>query len=268
LRSLLAPLTSIWTHRKLAARLIARDISSRYKGSILGVLWSVIIPLVMLAVYTFVFSVVFKARWGTEGTDRFSFALMLFAGLVVFNIFSDCVSRAPSLIVSNVSYVKKVVFPLEILPWVSLGSAAFNACVNVVVLLAFALVVGNPIPSTIVLLPVVLLPFILLVVGLSFFLCSFGVFVRDLQQIIGVVLTCCMFLSPIFYPVESLPEALRSLVMLSPISMAVTSVRDVILQGNLPRGTLWFSSLGIGVFSAILGSVWFAKTRKAFADVM
>jgi lipopolysaccharide transport system permease protein len=129
-------------------------------------------------------------------------------------------------------------------------------------------VVGNPIPSTIVLLPVVLLPFILLVVGLSFFLSSFGVFVRDLQQIIGVVLTCCMFLSPIFYPVESLPEALRSLVMLSPISMAVTSARDVILQGNLPSVTLWFSSLGIGVFSAILGSVWFAKTRKAFADVM
>jgi lipopolysaccharide transport system permease protein len=248
--------------------LIARDISSRYKGSLLGVLWSVIIPLVMLAVYTFVFSVVFQARWGTEGGDRFGFALMLFAGLVVFNIFSDCISRAPSLIVSNVSYVKKVVFPLEVLPWVSLGSAIFNACVNVVVLLAFALVSGASIPSTILLLPVVLLPFLLLVVGISFFLSSFGVFVRDLQQIIGVVLTCCMFLSPIFYPLESLPQALRSIVVLSPISMAVTAARDVILQGTLPNGGLWIFSLGVGLLAAILGSAWFAKTRKAFADVM
>lgn len=245
-----------------------RDIASRYKGSLLGVLWSVIIPLVMLAVYTFVFSVVFQARWGTGDTDRFGFALMLFAGLVVFNVFSDCVSRAPSLIVSNVSYVKKVVFPLEILPWVSLGSAAFNACVNVLVLLVFALVVGNSIPATIVLLPLVLLPFLLLVVGISFFLSSFGVFVRDLQQVIGVVLTCCMFLSPIFYPIESLPSALRSIVMLSPISMAVTAARDVILQGTLPNALEWSFSLCVGLVVAMLGSIWFAKTRKAFADVM
>jgi lipopolysaccharide transport system permease protein len=136
------------------------------------------------------------------------------------------------------------------------------------VLLAFALVVGNSIPATILLLPVVLLPFILLVVGLSFFLSSFGVFVRDLQQMIGVVLTCCMFLSPIFYPVESLPLALRSLVMLSPISMAVTAARDVIITGTLPNGMQWAFSLFLGLLVAILGSVWFAKTRKAFADVM
>jgi lipopolysaccharide transport system permease protein len=222
----------------------------------------------MLAVYTFVFSVVFQARWGLEGSDRFGFALMLFAGLIVFNIFSDCISRAPSLIVSNVSYVKKVVFPLEILPWVSLGSAAFNACVNVAVLMVFAVVTGNSIPITILLLPVVLVPLLLLVLGLSFFLCSFGVFVRDLQHVIGVVLTCCMFLSPIFYPLESLPPRLRSLIVLSPISMAVTAARNVILQGALPNCALWLLSLSIGLLAALIGSVWFAKTRKAFADVM
>jgi lipopolysaccharide transport system permease protein len=268
LMNLFAPLTSIWTHRKLVGRLTGRDIAARYKGSLLGVLWAVIIPLVMLAVYTFVFSVVFQARWGTAGSDRFHFALMLFAGLVVFNVFADCVSRAPCLIVSNVSYVKKVVFPLEILPWVSLGTALFNAGINVLVLMVFALIVGNGIPTTVVLLPIVLIPFLLLVVGISFFLASLGVFVRDLQQVIGVFLTCCMFLSPIFYPLESLPERLRAIVGLSPVSMAVSAARDVLLQGVMPSVTLWFVSTGIGLLVAVLGSVWFAKTRKGFADVM
>jgi lipopolysaccharide transport system permease protein len=222
----------------------------------------------MLAVYKFVFSVVFQARWGTQGADRFNFALMLFAGLVVFNVFADSVSRAPSLIISNVSYVKKVVFPLEVLPWVSVGTALFNAGINVLVLLVFALVVGNGIPSTAILLPFVLLPFLLLVVGISFFLSSLGVFVRDLQQVIGVFLTCCMFLSPIFYPIESLPERLRFIVGLSPVSMAVASARDVLLLGTVPSMAQWITSIGIGLLAAVVGSAWFAKTRKGFADVM
>jgi lipopolysaccharide transport system permease protein len=265
---LLAPLTSIWTHRKLVGRLTVRDIAARYKGSLLGVLWAVIIPLVMLAVYTFVFSVVFQARWGTVGSDRFHFALMLLAGLLVFNIFSDCVSRAPSLIVSNVSYVKKVVFPLEVLPWVSVGTAIFNAAINVIVLMIFSLAVGNGVPATVILLPIALVPFLLLVVGLSFFLSSLGVFVRDLQQVIGVFLTCCMFLSPIFYPLESLPEQLRPIVGVSPVSMAVEAARDVLLQGVVPNVLQWIFSTAIGLMVAVLGSIWFAKTRKGFADVM
>ena len=175
----------------------------------MGLLWSFFNPVLMLAVYTFVFSVVFKARWAGGSDSKTEFALVLFAGLLVFNLFAECVNRAPGLILSNVNYVKKVIFPLEILPVVALGSAGFHFLISLVVWSIFYLLFFGIPPATILLLPLILIPLVLITLGISWLLASLGVYLRDVSQIIGVVTTVLMFLSPIFYPIVALPEEYR-----------------------------------------------------------
>ena len=189
---------SFWRNRQLIVTLIQREVLGRYQGSMMGVLWSFITPLLMLTVYTFVFSVVFKARWSVESSSVAEFGMVLFAGLIMFNIFAECIGRAPVLILANVNYVKKVVFPLEILAWVSVGSALFHALISIFVwLVAYLILFGVP-HLTVLLLPLVMLPLILLIMGLSWGLASIGVYLRDVTQFVGVLTTVAMFLSPIF----------------------------------------------------------------------
>lgn len=200
---------SLWRNRNLIAALTRREVIGRYRGSVLGMLWSFFNPVFMLIVYTFVFSVVFKARWNARSDLKTEFALVLFAGLIVFNLFAECINRAPSLILSNVNYVKKVVFPLEVLPWVAMGSILFHTLVSLAVwLVSYFILFGVP-HATVLLLPLVLLPLIFFVMGLSWFLASLGVYLRDVGQFIGIVTTVLMFLSPIFYPITALPEKYR-----------------------------------------------------------
>ncbi|MDR0477742.1 MAG: ABC transporter permease, partial [Desulfobulbaceae bacterium] len=198
-------LRSLWHNRQLIKTLTRRDIASRYRGSFLGMLWSFFNPLFMLCVYTFVFSVVFKARWHTGDSSKSEFALALFAGLSVFNIFAECVNRAPSLIPSNANYVKKVIFPLEILPAISLGNALFHAAVSFTVWLAACLLLRGLPPATFPLLPLLLLPLVFMTMGVSWFLASLGVYLRDVSQMISVVTTALLFLTPIFYSAANLP---------------------------------------------------------------
>ena len=199
-------LASLWRSRDLVYAAAKREVQGRYRGSVFGLLWSFFTPLFMLAVYTFVFSVVFKARWSINNHSKTEFALVLFAGLIVFNLFAECINRAPGLIVSNPNYVKKVVFPLEILPLVSLLSALYHALISLAVwLVAYLFFYGLP-PATVLLLPLVLLPLSLFIMGCSWLLASLGVFLRDISQIIGITVTVLMFLSPIFYSASSLPE--------------------------------------------------------------
>jgi lipopolysaccharide transport system permease protein len=259
---------SLWRNRELISSLTQREVIGRYRGSTLGILWSFFNPVLMLAVYTFVFSVVFKARWNAGSESRTEFALVLFAGLMVFNLFSECVTRAPSLILSNANYVKKVVFPLEILPWVSLGSALFHTLISLGVwLLFYAVFFGIP-PVTAWLLPVVVIPLIAFTMGISWFLASLGVYLRDVSQIIGILTTVLMFLSPIFYPVSSLPEEYRGLFQLNPLTPTIEMARDVLIWGKLPDWTLYGVSLAAALLVACLGFAWFQKTRKGFADVL
>ncbi len=259
--------SSLWLHRQLIMQLVRREIASRYRGSFLGLLWSLVNPVLMLSIYTFVFSVVFQARWGQGSGDRNEFAIVLFSGLIVFNLFSECVNRSPGLVLANTNYVKKVIFPLEILPWVILGSALFNAGISLVVLVIFVLVVAS-VPWTIVLLPVVILPFLLLIMGASWLLASIGVFVRDIGQLVGMAMTALMFMSPIFYPVSALPESLRGWLFLNPLTFIIEQARDVIIWGKLPD----WSGLAIYTVCALVvawsGLLWFQKTRKGFADVL
>jgi lipopolysaccharide transport system permease protein len=257
-----------WRTRALIVALVKREVIGRYRGSVLGLLWSFLNPLLMLTVYTFVFSVVFKARWSGGVGSKTEFALVLFAGLLVFNIFSECVSRAPGLILSNANYVKKVVFPLEILPWVSLGSAIFHAVISFAVwLLFYAVFFGVP-HWTVILFPVVLLPVLLMIMGFSWALASLGVYLRDVGQIITLVISITMFLSPIFYPLSALPLEVQPLLKLNPLTIGIEQAREVLVWGHLPGVKSYCGFLVASIFTAWLGFAWFQKTRKGFADVL
>lgn len=259
---------SFWRNRQLIRNLVQREVLGRYKGSVLGIFWSLATPIFMLAVYTFVFSVVFKARWGGGSDSKTEFALLLFAGLIIFNLFSECIGRAPGLILANVNYVKKVVFPLEVLPWVSMGSALFHFAVSLGVwLVAYLVLFGVP-HWHVVLLPLVVLPLVLFVMGLSWALASLGVYLRDVGQIIGLVITVLMFLTPIFYPASALPEAYQPLMFFNPLTLPIEMARDMLYWSKVPQlGTLAIYTAGAGAF-AMLGFAWFQKTRKGFADVL
>lgn len=264
-----ALIRSIVKHRALISGLIRRDIVGRYQGSLLGLLWSFLNPFLMLLIYTFVFRLVLKARWGGNGGESDGeFAIVLFIGLILFNLFAESVTRAPTLVTSCPNYVKKVVFPLEVLPLVPLGSALFHAAASFLVwLIAKVLSSGLP-PVTACLLPLILAPLILLTLGLGYFFSALGVYLRDLGQVVGLFTTALMFLSPVFYPMESIPERFRPLIRLNPISSVVETAREVLIYGILPDVTGWAISLCLSFAVLWFGLAWFQKTRKGFADVL
>ncbi|MFZ5844597.1 MAG: ABC transporter permease [Pseudomonadota bacterium] len=258
----------IWRNRSLIAASARREVVGRYQGSIFGLLWSFFNPLLMLAVYTFVFTEVFKARWSSNGYVKVEFALVLFAGLIVFNIFSECINRAPNLILANPNYVKKVVFPLEVLPVIILISSLYHALVGMFVwFVAYIIFVGMPNWSA-VLLPLLLLPFSLFVLGLSWILASLGVFLRDVSQFVAVITTVLLFMSPIFYPVNALPEIYHGIVYFNPITPIVEMVREILYWGIWVRVEVIAGYWLFCMLIAWIGFAWFQKTRKGFADVL
>ena len=267
--SLKALAASAWKQRELLYQMTKRDVLGRYRGSALGVFWSLAHPILMLIVYTFVFSVVFTARWPGSATDsRLGFAIVLFAGMIVFGIFSECIQRASGLVVSQPNFVKKVVFPLEIMAWTTLGAALFHAAISLGVLTLLIIVVQGGLPWTAVLLPIVLLPLLCLTLGLTWFFSALGVYVRDINQMLGVMVTALMFLSPIFYPTSALPADVRWLSAVNPIAFSIEQTRAVLIFGSLPD---WRSLAIYTVIAAAimwLGFAWFQKTRRGFADVL
>ena len=265
----IAMVESFWRNRHLIWQMTRREIAARYQGSIIGLAWSFINPLLMLIVYTFVFSVVFKARWGTNGNEsRADFAIILFAGLIVFSLFAEIVNQSPAQIVSNPNYVKKVVFPLEILSWVSLGSGLFRSLVSLVVLLLAQLMINFSLPWTIVLFPLVLLPLVLASLGVAWFLAALAVYVRDIGQITPVFTTVLMFISAVFYPLSALPEVYQRWLRLNPLALIINESRKVLIFGSLPDWGWLGIALLMGLAIAFSGFWWFQKTRKGFADVL
>lgn len=261
-------IAALCRNRELIKVSAKREVLGRYRGSVLGILWSFFNPLFMLSVYTFVFSEILKARWNVGSDSKTEFALILFSGLIIFNFFSECINRAPSLILSNVSYVKKVMFPLEILPAVTLFSSLFHALISLCVWLLAYLAFFDAPPVTALYLPLIVLPFMFFILGLSWMLASLGVYLRDVSQFIGIITTALMFLSPIFYPATALPEAYRHFLYYNPLTPVIEQTRDVLFWGKSPD----FSMLGvywlISVTVACMGFAWFQKTRKGFADVL
>lgn len=250
----------------LLLQLLRRDIAGRYRGSALGMLWPLLTPLLMLGVYSFVFSVVFPARW--PGLSGEAFAITLYGGLLVHGLAAEVLLRAPTAITSQVNYVKKVVFPLHLLPLVPVGSALFHGLLGLGILVAALLITQGSLPPTALLLPLVWLPFVVALCGAAWLLAALGVFLRDISQLMGLAVTLLMFLSPIFYPAEALPEAWRGLFSLNPLTVIITQTRQILIQGQLPD----FAALGIYALLALgfaaLGWAFFHKTRKGFADVL
>ena len=261
-------LGSLHEHWQIVRQMAKRDMIERYRGSVLGFTWSLFNPLFMLAVYTFVFSVVFRARWPGSDGSSIEFAINVFAGLIVFTIFSESVSRAPTLVVGNANLVKKVVFPLEVLPWVTLASSLFHALVSYVVLLGFVLAVHRGLHPTVVLFPLVIVPVVFLSLGLSWFLASMGVFFRDAAHTVALLIAVLMFLSPIFYPVSAVPLELRWFFDLNPLARAIDDGRRVAIQGAMPDIGLWLVLMAASALVAWAGLWWFVRTKHAFADVL
>lgn len=267
--SLYSLVQGLWHNRQLILQMSRREVVGRYKGSVLGLLWSFLNPVFMLTVYTFVFSVVFKARWGVDGNDsKTQFAVVLFVGMIVHGLFAEVANRAPSLILANVNYVKKVIFPLEILPVITMCAALFHGLVSLAVLLVAFFIFNHSLQWTVIFIPLVLLPLVILTLGCAWMLASLGVFIRDVGQTIGIVTTVMMFLSPVFFPVTSLPEVYRPLIMANPLTFIIEQAREVLIWGHLPN---W---IGLGIYAVVatvvawVGYVWFQKTRKGFADVL
>lgn len=252
----------------LVKKLVAREVQSRYQGSVLGLAWTLINPAIMLVIYTIVFSEVFKMRWGGDDENKMMFAIMVFSGMLVLTFFSEVLSRAPTLILHHVNFVKKVVFPLEVLPVVSVGVALFQMMVSIVFLLLVLIVMQGYLHVSILFLPVILIPLMLLSLGLSLFLAAIGVYFRDAGELIRAVVTVLMFLSPVFYPMSAVPASLKPIVLLNPLTFVIQQVRAVIIWGEQPN----WEGLAIYTMVAILclwlGYVFFQKVRQGFADVI
>lgn len=268
--SLLALGKSIWRNRVLILQMTRREVVGRYKGSVMGMAWSFFNPVFMLMVYTFVFSVVFKARWGVLGGEesRTQFAVVLFVGMIVHGLFAEVLNRAPGLILANVNYVKKVVFPLEILPVISMGAALFHSLISLCVLLAAFFLFNGYLHWTVLLAPLVMLPLVILSLGLAWMFASMGVFLRDVGQTIGIITMVMMFLAPVFYPITALPEKFRPWLMANPLTFIIEQMREVLIWGHLPNwtGLALYTLAATGV--AWVGYAWFQKTRKGFSDVL
>jgi lipopolysaccharide transport system permease protein len=265
----LALLRTLWVHRALVLALSRREIAGRYRGSVFGLFWSFLNPILMLSVFTFVFGEIFQARWaGSQTTGGVDFAAALFAGLLIYNFFAECISKAPTLVLTNSNYVKKVVFPLEILPIVTLMAALFHLLVAYLILTVLILFSGWELGATALLVPVVMLPFALLLTGFSWILAALGVYLRDIGQVIAPVITALLFLSPVFYPLSVVSERLRPIYLANPVTFVIEQVRNLMLHGQMPdwQGLALYSAIALAV--ACGGFYLFQKSRKGFADVL
>ena len=265
--SMMSLVQSLWRNRQLIVQMTKREVVGRYKGSVMGLAWSFFNPVFMLVVYTFVFSVIFKSRWGGD-ESRTLFALVLFVGMIVLGLFSEVVNRAPSIILANVNYVKKVVFPIEVLPVIAMGAALFHTLISLSVLLLAFILFNGFLHWTVIFTPLILLPLVIMTLAISWMLAAIGVFLRDVSQTIGLITTVLMFLSPVFYPVTAVPERFRPFIMANPLTFIIEQAREVIIWGHLPN---W---IGLGAYTLVAtmfawaGYALFQKMRKGFADVL
>lgn len=262
-------LLAAWKNRSLIWQLLKRDVQARYRGSALGLLWSLATPVIMLTIYTFVFQTVFKSRWtDNTGETTLGFAIILFLGLSLNTLLNETLTKSPLLIVGNQNYVKKIVFPLEVLSWVTVLSSLFTFAINLALLLLLILFELKTIPLTALLLPLILVPYCILLLGLSWFLAALGVYLRDIQQITGTLSTLLLFLSPVFYSTSALPERFQAFLFLNPLSYVVEASRALVIYGKLPSIGLWLIYSLVAIVIASLGHLFFRKVRPGFADVL
>ncbi|MFA7316221.1 MAG: ABC transporter permease [Sulfuricella sp.] len=255
----------LYSNRYLLGQLVKRDVLLRYRGAMFGVLWIFLSPLLMLGIFAFVFGHIFQARWPQQ-QEGLPFWLVLYSGLIVFNIFAEAVSRSPSAVRSYPSYVKKIIFPVDILPLVPLGAGLVHGAFNFLILLAALAWTGN-LHGQALLFPLLLIPVLLLALGFSWFLAAWGVFIKDMTQIVPLFVQMLMFLSPVFYPVSAVPEVLRPIYLHNPLGAVIEAGRAAALGTSIPW-TPWITALVVGLVASILGYAFFQHSRDEFADAL
>lgn len=256
---------TLWRNRHVIAQLGQRQVQARHRGSYLGMLWTLVNPLLLLAVYTLVFTVLLPV--GVEPERRLDFVLNVFCGLVVFGVFSETVQRAPTAVVSNTNYVKKVVFPLEALVVADLWASAVAGALNLTVLMAALLVAGGW-HWTVLWFPLVVPPLLLFTLGVSWLVAALGVYIRDLAVSIGVVVTVLFFLTPVIYRAEDVPVRWQWLLHLNPMAVFVDAARGTLLAGRAPDAVTLGVAYVVAWLVAQLGFAWFRATKRGFADVL
>jgi lipopolysaccharide transport system permease protein len=254
------------THIPLILQLTKRQVIGRYKGSAFGLLWSFLNPIILLSIYTFAFSFVFKAKWGIEQESHYDFALILFASLTIFNLFAEVIRESPNLILHQPNFVKKVIFPLDILPIVSVCSALVHTFVSLGIFFVFYFLVHHSIPYTAIFLPAVILPLMLVALGSSYFLSSAGVFIRDIGHFMGHFVTILLFTSPVFFSLERIPPQFRKFLYFNPLVLILEEARGILVFGKPPEWAILALYFAFGAIFTLLGWIWFQRTRKAFAD--
>lgn len=262
------PFSALSHHFSLTSELSKRDVLGRYRGASFGLLWSLISPFLMLIVYTFAFGTIMKGRWPQIEAGHTQFSIILFAGLIVHGFFAECLGKSVGLIVGNPNFVKKVIFPLDILPWPMVFSALFHTFMNLIVFMVLRLIMDGDVAWTTVMFPLVMLPLVIFTLGVSWFMAAAGVYFRDLGQITGVIATAMLFLSSALMPVESVSEKYRWIIQLNPLTFIIDQARNVLLWGQSPDwvGLGWYSLASLVVFYA--GHAFFMAIRRGFADVI
>lgn len=258
-----------WHSRDLIAILTWREIAGRYRGSLLGSLWPVLTPVIMLALYTVVFGVILPSRWPSDPDEGMGgFALRLLSGMLVHGLLAEVWNRAPTLFTGNPNYVTKVVFPLEALAWVHLLAALFHVALAMLVMLAINGLAGSGFALTQLALPLLLLPLCLFLMGSSLLLGGLGVYVRDISQLVGPLVVVLMFLGPVFYPRSAMPAALQPWLLLNPLTVPIEQFRRALFEGLWPEWGIvaQYSLVAVVVYAAGWGV--FTMLRKGFADVL
>jgi lipopolysaccharide transport system permease protein len=266
--TLLSFVRTLIAQRELVFELVRSDIAGRYRGSVLGILWSLASPLLLLAAFTFVFGTVFKTRWGGTVTSQGDFALVLFPGILLHALLAESFNRAPSLVTAVPNYVKKVVFPLDLLPLVAVITSLFHALIGFAVLAAALVFAHGMLPLTAIAVPAIIAPYLVLILGVTWFLAALGVYLRDIAQVIGLITMLFMFLSPVFYPISALPEAYRGWLALNPLTLPLEATRGALIWGQWPDWSALAIYTIIAIVVASAGYWWFQKSRKGFADVL
>jgi len=255
-------------NKYLLGQLIKKDIEQRYKGSVLGILWSLIVPILMLVIYTFVFSEIFQAKWNIETTNKFEFALILFCGLSCFNMIAEVMNRSTNLIACNINYVKKVIFPLEILPVTITFSALFNSVISFLILIIANLILNHTVSGTLFQIIFVFVPLILLCIGLSLFISALSVYLKDIGNAIGIIVTILMYISPVFFPLTSVPDNFRVICEANPMTYIIENFRNVVLYNTNLNMEFYFKSIVFSILSLVIGYLVFKRVKEGFADVL
>jgi lipopolysaccharide transport system permease protein len=257
-----------WRQREILYQFVLRDIHARYRQSIFGLLWLVLTPLLTLAVYTLVFRFIFQSRWDMGDAGTMAFAFRLFVGLSLFSFFSDCLMRAPRLIVDQPNLVKKVVFPLPLLIWTQAISALVQLLLALSLLFVGLWIESGTVPWGMLGAPFIIIPVFYLVLGIAWCLASLGVYLRDLQQVIGLALSLMLFLTPIFYPLSALPAAWQEWMQWNLLAYWIETLRFFIFSASWPEPIHYMLMCCISLAIATLGALTFYKVQEGFADVL